>query len=50
MHKMEAHVRYMTLGGLDFESNGKDYFMTMYVIVVEIMKVIRHYMLLHLWL
>jgi len=26
MHEMEDHVRYKTLGGLDFESNGEGFF------------------------
>ena len=49
MHEMEEHVRYMKLGGLDFESNGEGYFL-LYVIVTDIMKIIHHYMMLHLWL
>ena len=51
MHEMEDHVRYKTLGGLDFESNGEGFFFfIIYVIVVDIKKIIHHYMMLHLCL
>ena len=33
MHEVEEHVRYMTLGGLDFESKREGYFLMIYVIV-----------------
>jgi len=49
MHEMEERVLYMTLGGLDFESNGEGFFI-IYVIVVDIMKIVHHYMMLHLCL
>jgi hypothetical protein len=39
MHEMEERVRYMTLGGFDFEKKQGRLFFMIYVIVVDIMKI-----------
>jgi hypothetical protein len=48
MHRTQAHVRYMTLRELDFESSGEGCFLIMYVILVDIMNITLHYVTLQL--
>lgn len=38
MHRIEVHVCYMTLRGLNFESCVERYFVVMYEILVDIVK------------